>query len=272
MKFKDKYLQSNLKRWNELVEINAKSKSYDLEGFKEGKTSLFPIELEELGDIECKTLLHLQCHFGMDTLSWARKGAQVVGIDFSTKAINLARQLSKELNIPAKFIESNIYDIPKFIHEKFDIVFTSYGAICWLPDLYRWAEIIDYCLKPGGIFYIIDNHPFGNLIDEHYIETFQVGYNYFNKGEPYRFDDDFTYVDSNIKLQNKTSYDWFHSMGDILNSLLRVKLEIEFLHEFPFSFFQIHPDMKQREDKYWEFQTFKFSIPMIFSLKAHKGL
>jgi len=271
MKENEKYFQTNLRRWNELVSINARSKFYDLDGFKSGKSSLFPIESEEIGNVDGKTLLHLQCHFGMDTLSLARLGAKVTGVDFSNEAIQLARNLSEELKIPAKFIKANIYDMPDILHEKFDVVFTSNGAICWLPDLYKWAEIIDYCLKPGGIFYITDNHPFGNLIDEKYMDAFQVGYNYFNDGEPYRFDgDNGAYVDTNIKLQNFETYDWFHPMSEVINSLLKFNLQLDFLHEFPFSFFQIHPDMKQREDRYWEFQTLKHSVPMIFSIKAHK--
>jgi len=237
LKNNEEYFKTNLRRWNELVEVNAKSKFYNLDGFKSGKSSLFPIELKEIGDVEGKTLLHLQCHFGMDTLSLARMGAKVTGIDFSDKAIALARQLSEELDVPANFINANIYDIPNLLEDKFDIVFTSNGVIGWLPDLFKWAEIIDYCLKPGGTFYIVENHPFGNLIDEKYEEAFQVGYDYFNEGKPYRFDEEMSYADPNYKVQNNTT---------------------------------IHPDMKQREDHYWEFQTFKYSVPMIFSIRAHK--
>lgn len=265
----EKYFEYNLKRWNELAEINPKSKFYDLDGFKKGKTSLLPIELKELGPVKGKTLLHLQCHFGMDTLSWARKGAIVTGVDFSDKAIRFAKQLSEELRITAKFVHTNVYDILKVIKQKFDIVFTSYGAICWLPDLPKWAEIIEYCLKPGGIFYIIDNHPFGIIIDEKK-QPFQVGYNYFTEGKPVYWDDSGTYAGEEIELKNTTSYEWFHKMEDIINSLINAGLRIDFLHEFPFSFFKLHPDMKKREDGYWEFQTLKFSAPMIFSLKARK--
>jgi len=150
-------------------------------------------------------------------------------------------------------------------------VFTSYGVLCWLPDLSKWAEVINYCLKPGGTFYIIDSHPFGFLIDENYKEDFKIGYHYFTEGKPIRFDDDKTYADTNIKVQNKVTYEWFHTIAEIINSLLKVGLKIEFLHEFPFSFFQIHPDMKQRKDGYYEFKNLKYSIPMMFSLKAHKN-
>ncbi|MHA2122091.1 MAG: class I SAM-dependent methyltransferase [Promethearchaeota archaeon] len=147
----DKHMDVNLKRWNELVDINAKSKLYDLEGFKSGKTSLHSLELQELGEVKGKTLLHLQCHFGMDTLSWARLGAQVTGVDFSENAISLARELSSELDIPARFIQSNLYNIPVAIKEKFDIVYTSYGVLCWLPDLLKWAQVISSCLKPSWL-------------------------------------------------------------------------------------------------------------------------
>ncbi|MFX1504296.1 MAG: class I SAM-dependent methyltransferase [Promethearchaeota archaeon] len=265
----DKYFQTNLKRWNELVDINAKSKSYDLEGFKSGKTSLHPIELEEVGNVKGKSLLHLQCHFGMDTLSWARLGAHVTGVDFSDEAINLARKLKNELNIPAKFIMSNIYEIPQVLNRKFDIVFTSYGTICWLPNLVKWAQIISDCLKPGGIFYIIDGHPFGFLIDEKQ-EPFNIGFNYFPKGKPLIFEEGCAYADSSADLKNKAAYEWDHPISEIINALINANLELEFLHEFPYTFFNIHPDMKEREDGYWEFQTSKFTVPMMFSLRAHK--
>ena len=265
----DKYFETNLKRWNELVDINAKSKFYDLKGFKSGKTSLLSIELEELGDVSGKTLLHLQCHFGMDTLSWARLGAEVTGVDFSDKAIALARELSKELNIPTRFINANLYDVPNVLNEKFDIVFTSYGTICWLSDIGKWAKIISDCLKPSGVFYIIDGHPFGSLIDDKQ-EPFRVGFNYFFERKPLFFDEGGAYADPSADLENQASYQWDHPMSEIINALLNSGLELEFLHEFPFTFHNIHPDMKRREDGYWEFTNLEFSVPMMFSIKAHK--
>ncbi|MFX0001806.1 MAG: class I SAM-dependent methyltransferase [Candidatus Hermodarchaeota archaeon] len=268
---KEDYFETNLKRWNELVEINTKSKWYDLEGFISGENSLLPIELDELGDVKGKSLLHLQCHFGMDTLSWARLGAKVTGVDFSDKAISFAKELSKKLNIPANFIESNIYDIPRFLEEKFDIVFTSYGSICWLPDLIKWAQIINNCLKIGGIFYIIDGHPFGFTIDDKQ-EPFKVGFNYFSEGKPVYFDEGGAYADSSTDLKNQASYQWDHPMSEIINTIINANLVIEFLHEFPFAFFNIHPDMKQREDGYWEFINLEFSVPMMFSIKAYKKI
>lgn len=267
-----KYFDANLKRWNELVDINLESEWYDLEGFLEGKTALLPIEIEELGGVSGKTLLHLQCHFGIDTLSWVRKGAKVTGVDFSDKAIELAKELSKELKIPARFVQANVYDIPKILKEKFDIVFTSYGVLCWLPDLIKWAEVINFCLKPGGTFYIIEGHPFGALVDEKVEKRFQVGFNYFTEGIPTQWNEEGTYADPNAKLKHMTNYQWDHTMSDIINALLSIDLEIEFFHEFPFTFHSFHPDLKRRDDGYWEFENLEFSVPMMFSIKAKKKL
>ena len=134
------------------VEVHTKSELYNLNGFKNGNTSLQQIELKEVSNVKGKTILHLQCHFGLDTLSWARLGAKVTGVDFSEEGIKLAKSLSEELHIEAKFICSNIYDIENHINEKFDIVFTSYGTIGWLNDLQEWGRLISKYLKPGGLF------------------------------------------------------------------------------------------------------------------------
>ena len=126
----DEYLKKNRELWNEITPIHARSAFYDVEGFKKGRSTLDSIELEELGDVSGKSLLHLQCHFGLDTLSWARRGAKVTGVDFSDEAITQARSLSEETSIKANFICSNIYDLPDVIEDQFDIIFTSYGILC----------------------------------------------------------------------------------------------------------------------------------------------
>jgi SAM-dependent methyltransferase len=156
----NEYLQANQKRWDQLADEHERSAFYDLAGFKAGKDRLRSIELAELGQVSGKSLLHLQCHFGLDTLAWARRGATVTGVDFSPKAISLARSLSEELQIPAQFYCTDIYDLPQVLAGEFDIVFTSYGVLHGLPDLARWGEIIAHYLKPGGIFYIVEDYPF----------------------------------------------------------------------------------------------------------------
>jgi len=148
-----KYFNANKKLWNKRTSIHSKSKFYELKEFKLGKSSLNFVELEALGDVKDKSLLHLQCHFGMDTLSWSRLGAKATGVDFSDKSINLAKELNEELNLDAEFICSNIYDLKENLNKKFDIIFASYGVIGWLPDLNKWAEIINCFLKPKGFFF-----------------------------------------------------------------------------------------------------------------------
>ncbi len=271
----DTYFEANRKRWDELVNHHLKSKFYDLEGFTNGKTSLLPTELRELTDLEGKTLLHLQCHFGMDTLSWARDhGAIVTGIDFSKQAIDKAQELSSSLKIPATFVQANVYDIPKVISEQFDVVFTSYGVLCWLPDLTQWAEVVSLCLKSGGLFYIVESHPYGEMLDERFSDRVSLGYPYVSKeGIPFRWDEDGTYADPEgvtTILKNKTEFGWYHSMAEIINSLIQAGLQIEFLHESTKGFFRFHPDMVERLDGLWEFEHLRPEIPLTFSLMARK--
>ena len=152
----DQYFQANKELWNAKTPIHNKSEFYDVAGFKAGDSTLRSVELEELGDVKGKSLLHLQCHFGMDTMSWAREGAKVTGMDLSDVAIARAKELSAELSIPADFVCCNLYDLPQHLEGSFDLVFTSYGTIGWLPDLDKWASVVKHFLKPGGTFYIVE--------------------------------------------------------------------------------------------------------------------
>jgi len=163
-----KYYDANKELWDELARINYESESedYSVKSFLEGQTTLRSFELKEMGNVKGKTLLHLQCHFGLDTLSWAREGAIVTGIDISSKAIRLAKLIVKQAQIKANFIESNLYDLPKVLSEKYDIVYTSIGVLCWINDLREWGKIIANFLKPGGFFYIAEGHPFSMVFDD----------------------------------------------------------------------------------------------------------
>src|SRR5262245_50795020 len=159
-------METNRLHWDEITPIHVASEFYDVEGFKRDPHRLKSVELEEVGDVNGKSLLHLQCHFGMDTMSWANRGATVTGIDFSVPALEAARSLAAELNIPATFLHSNIYDLPDVLRGQFDIVFTSYGAITWLPDLPRWARVAAHFVKTGGFFYVAEFHPMLQTLDE----------------------------------------------------------------------------------------------------------
>ena len=261
----EEYFEANKNLWNGLVSINRDSEMYDLQGFKEGKSSLNVIELEEMGDVQDKSLLHLQCHFGMDTLSWARLGAKVTGIDFSEEAIQLARAISRELEVPGRFIQSNIYESRHILEERFDIVYTSYGVLCWLPDLTEWGRIICNFLKENGIFYIVEFHPIRSMFDD----NGKMKENYFHSDKPIRYEGTGSYADPSAPFHHVT-YEWLHSLADVVNALIDAGLRIEFLHEFPFSIYGDCPWLVQGDDGLWYHKDKDIKIPMTFSIKARK--
>jgi len=268
----DDFTKANLDWWNEAATIHSQGEGYDIASFQAGKIRLHTLELEEVGNVAGKKLLHLQCHFGMDTLSWARLGAQVIGIDFSDKAIAIAQNLSRELNLDATFICTELYTLPDVLNAAgvFDIVFTSYGAISWLPDLQPWGRIIAHYLKPGGFFYIAEGHPFMWTFDDKSVDL-QLRYPYFSK-EPIKDEEEGTYAEKNAKLEHTTTYGWNHTFSEIFNSLISAGLTIDFLHEHPFCAWECFPDMEKGEDRFLRFKdpAKRDLIPLMFSLMATK--
>jgi SAM-dependent methyltransferase len=266
----DPHVKANRDLWNEWTPIHEKSELYDLAGFRAGQSSLKPLELEEVGDVAGKSLLHLQCHFGKDTLSWARQGARVTGADFSDRAIALARSLSRDLGIEADFVCSDIYELPGVLSGQFDIVFTSYGVLCWLSDLRRWAAVIAHFLKPGGTFYIAEFHPFAQIFyNEPDAVELKVAYPYFHQAEPFVFEAANSYADASVPVAS-SSHEWSHSMGDILNSLIGAGLRVDFLHEFAYCTYAHFPFMQEGPDGRWRLKGYEESVPLMFSLKATK--
>ncbi len=265
MKQFEKYFIANKDLWNKKTLIHKASSFYDLKSFRNGRSSLKAVELEELGDIKGKSILHLQCHFGMDTLSLARLGARVTGIDLSNEAIETARKLNDELGLDAKFYCSNIYDLPDLLEEKFDIVFTSYGVIAWLPDLDKWAAIIVHFLKKGGTFYMAEFHPVLWMLDEH---LQHVKYHYHNQ-EMYFAEHNGTYADRNANIKG-LEYSWNHSIGEVLNPLIQQGLRIEHFHEFSYSPFNCFSNLVKGKDGNWRVKGLENKIPMMFTVKAVK--
>ena len=261
----DRRLDINRKNWNERTPIHAASDFYDVEGFKGGRITLKDLERREVGDISGKTLLHLQCHFGMDTMSWERLGATPTGVDFSDAAIDLARSLNDDLGLNTRFVRSNIYDLPDVLDEQFDIVFTSYGVLCWLPDLDKWAQVISNHLKPGGVFYIVDFHPFTNAFEQSESGDMRPAYGYF-ENEFFFEGNEQSYAGS--ERIASPNYEWAHSLSKIVTSLIDSGLRIEFLHEFPFTRYQAFPVMEKGDDGWWRFPDHNDSFPQLFSIRA----
>ena len=258
-KFK-KYLESNKQSWNKRTPIHIKSDFYRNNQFKKKLNSLKSIEIDSLGDIRRKSLLHLQCHFGQDSISLAKMGAKVTAVDFSNIAIKEAKKIAKEVNIPVHFIESDVLKLN--IDKKFDIIFTSYGAIGWLPDLNKWAKTIANHLKIGGEFLLTEFHPFFQMIQDD-------GYNYFYDSKPDCEIENGTYTDRGEDLST-TTYWWNHSLTNIFSALESNKLKIIEFKEFDYSPFLLKGMIKREDGKYILEKRQKNSTPYIFNLKALK--
>lgn len=258
---------SNKKAWNLRTSVHFDSEWYKFEAWRAGETSLQEIELRELGDVKGKSLLHLQCHFGQDTLSWAREGAEVTGVDISDAAIVAAEGLAKEEGIDAAFVCCNVYDLAQHLdNQQFDIVFTSYGTVGWLEDLEAWAALIYRYLKPGGTFYIADFHPVVWMFDDEF--TF-IQYPY-HKTEVIKTENEGTYSDRNAPIKY-TDYSWNHSLSEIINSLTGQGLHIEFLNEYPYSPYDCFSKTVKGTDGNYRIKGLENKIPMVFSIMARKA-
>ncbi|GHC55904.1 class I SAM-dependent methyltransferase [Ulvibacter litoralis] len=256
---------TNRNTWNQKVAVHAESDFYNMKAFKEGQTSLNRYEIEALGDLSGESLLHLQCHFGQDTLSFSRMGAKCTGVDLSDKAVALAEQLNTELALDARFVCCNVLDTSKHISETFDVVFTSYGTIGWLPDLRPWAQMISERLKVGGIFYIVEFHPIAWMFD-YTVSPPEMKYGYHQKEAIYE-EYEGTYGDTNSKMTSK-EYGWNHSLSEIISSLLEAGLEITNFKEHDASPYDIFPDLVKNDEGFFEMKTKRY--PLLFEIKAVK--
>ena len=260
-----KVFETNRESWNKKVAVHAASDFYNLEEFKNGASSLNDYELNALGDVSEKSLLHLQCHFGQDTLSWSRMGANCTGVDLSDEGIKLAKGLSNKLELEAKFVCCNVLNVSNHISEKFDIIFTSYGTIGWLPDLNHWAEMIYERLKPNGVFYIVEFHPIAWMFD-YTSDPPKLKYGYMQKDAIYE-EYEGTYANSNSKLISK-EYGWNHSLSEVINSLINAGLKIELFKEHNASPYNIFPNLIKNKEGMFEMSNKLY--PLIFEIKASK--
>ena len=269
----DEYFEANRRRWDEVVGIHTKSTTgaYRLAEFRNGAEVLAPIEAAEIGDVIGKRLLHLQCHFGIDTLSLARRGATVTGLDFSPKAIAAARNLSMETGVPGTFVEGNLYDAPQLIDGQFDVVYVTWGAINWLPDIRRWAEIVAHFLTPGGFLYLLEGHPATLSLDPDEDGRLVPTYPYFQGAEPIAFDQEETYTGDSDRLSNARAYEWNHPIGEVVTALIDAGLTLDFLHEHDRADWKAFPCMVLAQDgRSYRLPPEVPSLPMAFSLKASK--
>ncbi|RXR19385.1 class I SAM-dependent methyltransferase [Flavobacterium amnicola] len=259
------YIEINKKTWNNKTEVHVNSEFYDNESFLKGKSTLNEIELQLLGDISGKKILHLQCHFGQDTMSFSRMGAQATGVDLSDKAIEKAKEFNTQLGLDARFICCDLYDLPNHLHEQFDIVFTSYGTIGWLPDLDKWAKVVARFLKPTGRFVFAEFHPIVWMFDNDFKEVF---YNYFNVC-PIIEDESGTYADRYANIEAKT-ITWNHPTSEVLNALINNGLEINCFNEYDYSPYNCFNQTEEFEFNKFRIKHLKNKIPMVFTILATK--
>jgi len=257
--------EKNKKAWNQRVNIHYHSEFYDVPGFLKGKEVLKPIELALLGDLGGKSLLHLQCHFGQDTLSLARLGAKVTGIDFSQASIEKAKILADELNIKAQFVCGNVLETPQMINDKFDIVFTTYGVLGWLPDMNDWAKVVKKMLKTEGKLILVEFHPVIWMLDD---EFKNIEYSYFN-GDPIIETKNNTYTDQRaVEMDTFEEITWNHSLHEVLGALLKVGLRITHFEEYPYSPYPCFSNIKETSSGQYQIIGLEDKIPMVYSLTA----
>lgn len=261
------YIEVNREAWNKRAALHVDSSFYDMPAFLNGKNSLNDIELPMLGDVRGKSILHLQCHFGQDSLSLARMGAIVTGVDLSDKAIALAEGLSKQTSLDTRFICSDLFALPEILDEQFDIVFTSYGTIGWLPDIRKWASIVHRYLKPGGRFIMAEFHPVVWMFDNDFKS---IAYKYF-QSSPIIETEQGSYASKDADIQ-LTSMTWNHGLAEVINSLLETGLTLTQFHEYDYSPYNCFNHCTEYEPGKYRISHLADKIPMVFALEAVKPL
>ncbi|MET0428840.1 MAG: class I SAM-dependent methyltransferase [Microvirga sp.] len=261
----------NLASWNSRAALHLRDRTgfYHVDGFLAGEDKLNPIEAAEIGDVRGKRLLHLQCHFGLDTLSLARRGAIVTGLDFSPVAIAGARALATQTGISATFVEADVYDAREAVGGDFDLVFSTWGTICWLPDVKRWARVVADMLAPGGSFYFLDSHPSAQVLDEHE-GSLRPTYGWRTPaGKPDRFEETHSYT-CDAHAEKTVVYNWIHPLSDIVGGLLEAGLRLEFLHEHEALPYRLFPSMVPAAGHMFRLPDGAVPVPLAFSLRAVK--
>lgn len=257
------YLRINKQSWNNRVEAHMRSAFYDVPGFIAGNSSLKPIELKLLGEVWGLRILHLQCHFGQDTISLSRLGAEVVGVDFSDVAIDKARALATETGSNAQFICCDLYTLPQHLNRQFDLVFTSYGTIGWLPDMHAWAKIVAQFLKPGGKFVFVEFHPVVWMFDDQFE---RIAYAYDNKTAIVETETG-TYADKSANIEQEYVM-WNHSIADVINNLIQCGLQITSFEEFDYSPYNCFLKTVEKEPGKFVIAHLESKIPMVYALSA----
>jgi SAM-dependent methyltransferase len=260
----------NRAMWNEKTPLHVASALYDVAGFTAGGISLKPHEVADLGDVSGKDLIHLQCHFGQDTLSWGRLGARVTGLDFSEPAVWAAAELARNIGIDARFVMSDVYDAPAAVgHRTFDIVYSGVGALCWLPDMERWARVVHDLLRPGGELYLFEFHPVKWMFDGHPSNEIAVRDDYVSPPEGYPDSGGVMYADTSIAAAATPTVQWNHPLGEVITALAQAGMRIESLRELDRDVLRQWDIMEPTEDGMYRMPPNR-RFPMMYVLRARR--
>jgi SAM-dependent methyltransferase len=267
--WREEWREANRANWDERVPIHASGEFYDVASFKAGEERLQSFEVAEVGDVSGKDLLHLQCHFGIDTLSWARRGARVTGLDFSAPAVETARSLASELGLGATFVQSDVYEAAEALEGRtFDVVYTGRGALNWLPDIERWAGVVASLVRRGGFLYLAEFHPFTEVFGD---EDLTVEHDYFQGDAPQVWDEPGTYADFDAETSNNLTYEWRHPLGEVVSAVISAGLNVEFLHEYDYTMFPRWPFLKKSGFDTYRPPEGRPKLPLMYSLRARKA-
>lgn len=251
--------------WDERVPLHVRSELYDVEGFKAGRQTLEPFERRLAGDVSGLRLAHLQCHFGLDSMGWARLGASVAGLDFSQPAVDAANGLAGELGLDARFVCADVYDaVDALGGERFDLVYTGLGALNWLPDVERWAAVVAELIRPGGRLLLSEFHPFSHVFAD---DDRTVEFDYFSD-EPFDWHDEGSYAAPGVETRHNDTIEHQHGVGKILTALLGVGLRITAFEEHDHTLYARWPDLVAEADGTYRLPEGEPRLPLLFALVA----
>lgn len=253
--------------WDERTPHHVASKFYDVPAFVAGRCSLAPFEPDEVGDVRGKSLVHLQCHFGLDTLSWGRRGARVTGLDFSQPAIDAAAELARTMPVAARFVCADVYEAAVVLKEQFDVVYTGHGALNWLPDLERWAATIARLLKVGGMLYLSEFHPIADAFAD---DELRFVHSYFSDEGGLVWEGAGSYADTQALTTHNRTLEFQHPLSSVCGALIHAGLEIDLFQERDFTLYQRWPCLEKQADGTYHFPPGQPRLPLLYALRAKK--
>lgn len=267
------HFEANRRNWDERSHLHVASAGYDIDRLRSGDDQLSDVvafDRRYLGDLSGMRVVHLQCHIGTDTLSLARFGADVVGLDQSSDSLNHARRLFDDTGTAGTFVEGNVYDAPSLLGSRFDLVYTGVGALNWLPSVDRWAGVVAALLRPGGRLYVREGHPMLWALDDDASDGLRITYPYFETIEPLVFDEDTTYVEHPAPIVNTRTYEWNHGLGEIFTALTGHGLVVTTMREHRGLEWKMFDHMVY-EDRQWKLPPEQRDlVPMMYSMIAVK--